>query len=226
MVESGMYTYIVVDDHPGMRAGVCSFLTQEHNFKVLAEADNGETALHLCEKLQPDLLMLDLNIIGMPGIEVMRKLAERKSKTRVLVLSAYEDIDYIYELMNLGAAGYVLKQSLGHQIVEAARNVMRGQSWMSPQLTGRLFMHKAQQANRPCPEDLLTKREIEILKLIALGLENDEIAERFCLSKNTVQNHTSTIYNKINVPTRAKAIVYAIKHGLLELDKISLEAND
>lgn len=212
---------LIVDDHPLIRAGVRSYLTAAPGFEVLAETDNGQTALELCEIHQPDLLFLDLNLPGLSGLEIIRELRAAGSQTKILVLSAHDDMDYISQLIRTGANGYIYKGAMGGQIVEAATQVLRGENWLSPQLATRLFFHKAQ----PRVHDLLSRREIEILTLIASGLENDEIAEQLYLSKNTVQNYTSLIYSKINVKTRSRAIVYAIKQGLVELDKITMELN-
>lgn len=211
-------TVVIVDDHPIVRAGIRQYLSSTDSFKVLAEAGDGLTALKLCQEYRPDLLLLDLNIPELPGIEVLRQLINQHSPTKVLVLSAYDDADYVSLLLECGAAGYVFKGSLGSQLLDAAQSVIRGESWLSPQLAGRLFCRNRSQSGQLSIKELLTRREIEILTLIATGLENDEIADKLCLSKNTIQNHVSTIYSKINVPTRAKAIIYAINCGLVKLN--------
>ncbi len=225
-VLTGRARVVIVDDHPVMRAGVRAYLTEAQNFEIVAEADNGQTALQLCEQHRPDLLLLDLNIPQVPGIEVIKRLREKGSPTKILVLSAYDDTDYVYQLLKAGANGYIYKGNMGNKLVEAVQNVLSGENWLSPHLATRLFFHSNQQSSQPRLEELLTKREIEILTMIASGLENDEIAEKLFLSKNTIQNHTSTIYSKINVRTRAKAIVYAIKHRLVELETLKLDADE
>lgn len=217
-------TVVIVDDHPIVRAGIRQYLSSTCGFNVLAEAGDGLTALKLCQQYQPDLLLLDLNIPELPGIEVLRQLANQKSATKVLILSAYDDAEYIAMLLECGASGYVFKGSLGNQLLDAAQSVIRGESWLSPQIAGRLFCRNRSQSNQLNIKELLTRREIEILVLIANGLENDEIADKLCLSKNTIQNHVSTIYNKINVPTRAKAIIYAINCGLVKLSNLDATA--
>lgn len=219
--ENKLISYIVVDDHPFIRAGVKSYLTLENNFQFLGEADNGLAVANLVQQYQPDLVLLDLNLPGLPGNKVIQQLSANGCKAKIIVLSAYEDTEYIIELMRMGAAGYVLKRNLGYQLVEAAQSVIRGESWLSPQLSGKLITYQNKSQNFKL-ENLLTPREIDILREIATGLENDEIAEQLNLSKSTVQNHISTIYSKINVHTRPRAILLALKQGLVDLEKISL----
>jgi DNA-binding NarL/FixJ family response regulator len=217
-------TVVVVDDHPIVRAGVQTYLSTANNFRVVAEAGNGLTGLELCRQFVPDLLILDLNLPGLSGLEVLKQVQQLGLPTRVLILSTDDDSQYICELLKLGAAGYVLKLSLGSQLVEAARTVMQGEKWVAPQLAGRLVSHQLARPSQNCLDRLLSKREIEILTLLAAGLENDEIADRLFLSKNTVQNHVSTIYSKISVHTRSRAILFAIKHGLVKLDEIEVSS--
>jgi DNA-binding NarL/FixJ family response regulator len=200
--------------------GVRQYLTANNTFKVLGEASDGVTGLKLCQQYQPDLLVLDLNIPGLSGIEVLRQLTSQNATTKVLVLSAYDDAEYVAQLLQCGAVGYVFKGSLGSQLLDAATSVVRGENWLSPQIASRLFCRNQTQTNQSNAKEGLSRREIEILTLVATGLENDEIAERLCLSKNTIQNHVSTIYSKISVPTRSKAIIYAIKNGLVKLNEI------
>lgn len=215
-------TVVVVDDHPVFRAGVRQYLSTNHAFQIVAEAGDGRAALQLCSRYNPDLVVLDLHLPELTGLEVLRELAAQRSGSKVLILSGEDDPEFIRALLEAGAAGYVFKGSLGGQLLEAAQSVMRGQVWLTPQLAGQLFCPKPTRTGQFATQEHLTPREIEILTLLALGLSNDEIGEKLCLCKSTIQNHVSTIYSKINVSSRAKAVVYALQHNLVRRNDLEL----
>lgn len=209
---------ILADDHPAFREGVASRLGREPDFLVVGEAANGDGALQLVHAQDPDVLILDLEMPGLNGVEVTRRLFAEQSRTQVLVLSAYEDDDYIFAVLDSGAAGYLTKQESLSTIVEAVRGIAHGESgWLSRRIAA-LFM-KGNRAGSRVREDLLrdlSDREREVLQRIAAGDSNQEIASRLFISESTVKKHANSIYEKLGLSTRAQAIAWAWRKGLVD----------
>jgi NarL family two-component system response regulator LiaR len=209
----------IADDHPVVRAGVVGLLGREPDIEVVGETGDGGEVEHLVAETAPDVLVLDVNMPGLDPISITRRLMEGRLGLRVLVLSAYSDEAYVTGLLSAGATGYVLKDEALESLVGAIRAVSRGESWLSQRIAGQL----ARKAIAPTPSgraDALTEREREVLRLLALGLPNDGIADALFISKRTVQNHVSSIYAKLELASRAEAVLYAIRHGIVEIGEV------
>ncbi len=209
---------VLADDHPAFREGVARRLDREAGMQVVGEASNGEAAIQLVNALNPDVLVLDLEMPGMSGVEVTLRLFQAKSRTQVLVLSAYEDEDYIFAVLDSGAAGYLTKQEPLATIVEAVRGIAVGESgWLSRRIAA-LFVKSNRSGHRGGNDLLqtLSHREREVLQRIAAGDSNKEIAERLFISESTVKKHANGIYGKLDVATRAQTIAWAWRNGVVE----------
>lgn len=197
---------IVAEDHPIMRAGTRRMLEREEGIEVVGDAATGEEALRLARSERPDVLVLDMQMPDMSGVEVARRLQEAGHAARIIALSAHDDPAYVEGLMDIGAAGYITKEEPMHVVVEAVRAVARGgRRWFVQPPPGE-----------PDAESPLTDREEEVLRLMARGRSNEEIAEELYLAENTVRNHITGIYAKLDVHSAREAVAWAWKHGLGE----------
>jgi two-component system, NarL family, response regulator LiaR len=210
---------ILADDHPIVRSGVRKLLETAADIKVVGEATNGEEALRLTNDLKPDVLILDIEMKGMKGVDVARQLRSIKSAVRVLVLSAYKNKQYVTDLLESGVAGYLVKDEAMDTIVEAVQGVARGETgWFSREITAQVTQWAM--APKESEPDLhsLTDRETQVLRLLATGLDNPTIAQRLSISEGTVKNHVSMIYSKIHVNSRSEAAAWAWRKGLVISD--------
>ncbi len=206
---------ILVDDHPIVRAGLRHFLEQAPDIECVGEATSGEEALAQVAKTSPDVLILDMEMPGLTGVEVARQLQARGSHVRVLALSAYDDVEYINGVLEAGAAGYLLKDEAPASILEAVRGVGYGQTgWVSALVAGRLM--------RPCqgpagaPGRGLTPRQLDVLRMVAKGKTNKEVARALGLSETTVEKHLAAAFSTLDATTRAEAVARAMRLGLLQ----------
>jgi DNA-binding NarL/FixJ family response regulator len=197
---------LLADDHPLVRAGIRAILSAESDITLLAEATDGHEAQHMTVHFQPDVLLLDLRMPGTPPTEVIPYVRERCPNTRILILSAYDDEVYIRRMASFEIAGYVLKEEAIESIVDAIRAIIAGKDWFSPSIQAKLRLHNSQ---RSAPEQLLTARERQILDLLVEGWDNARIAQTLSLAEQTVRNHLSRIYMKLDVRSRTEAIVMA-----------------
>jgi DNA-binding NarL/FixJ family response regulator len=209
----------IADDHPVVRAGVVGLLGREPDIEVVRETGDGGEVERLVAEAAPDVLVLDVNMPGLDPIPVTRRLLGERPGLRVLVLSAYSDEAYVTGLLSAGATGYVLKDEALESLVVAIRAVARGESWLSQSIAGQLA-RKAIDPKRSGRADALSGREREVLRLLALGLPNDGIADTLFISKRTVQNHVSNIYAKLGLGSRTEAVLYAIRHGIAEVGEV------
>jgi two-component system, NarL family, response regulator DegU len=216
-----MITVAIVDDHPIVRAGMRTILESSDDIHVVAEGGNGNEALRLVENHHPDVLVLDVNLPDKNGIEVTRQLQSLNSSSAILILTAHDNAQLIFELLENGAIGYVLKDEALETLANAVRAAASGKSWLSPTIASQVVQrlakqptHSVQETLSPPTSENLTQRELEILCLLAEGLDNTAIAERLTLTKRTVQNHISSIYGKLGVTSRTEAMLYALRHGL------------
>jgi DNA-binding NarL/FixJ family response regulator len=202
---------VLTDDHPVVRSGIRALLEQAPDITVVGEADNGTDALRLVAALQPDVLLLDVQMPGLDGVEVARQLKASGSPTFVLALSAYDDEHFIRELLACGAAGYLTKDEAPDAIVEAVRGVARGEEgWFSRRAAARLAAwSRSDNAGQP----RLTEREADVLRLLSRGWSNNQIAEELFVTERTVRFHLRNIYDKIEVNSRGEAIAWALREG-------------
>ncbi len=212
MVETPQTIRVVLaDDHPIVRAGIRHEL-QSSGIEVLGEAADGIQALQLVNQLKPDLLILDVEMPELNGLEVTRKLRESQPQLPILVLSAYDHEGYIEGLLEAGARGYVLKDEALETIVHAVYAAVEGRTWLSPRVATKLVNRMAHPKAR---EDELSLRESEVLQLLALGYNNAQIAQKLFISEGTVRNHVNSIYSKLNLRTRAEVVAWAWEHKLV-----------
>ena len=215
-----MTTIIVVDDHAVVRQSLKKLLELEKEFRVIGESGDGLEAIHLVEQLQPEVLVLDLMMKGMNGIEVTRQVLKHSPKTAVVMLSMYGNDGYVYEALKAGARAYVLKESTSDQLVRAIREASVGHRYLSPPLSENTVEKYAKKAESSvtAPHDALTNREREVLYMAAQGLTNIDIANRLFISRRTVEVHRSSMMQKLGLNTQTDLIRYALQHGILPDD--------
>ncbi len=207
---------VIIDDHPIFRAGMLKVLEAAAQITVVAQGNSGADALRLTAQHKPDVLVLDINLPDISGLEVTRRLHASSVPTAILILSVHDDPETVLGLLDAGAAGYVAKDDAAETLASAVRTVAGGERWVSPRFAGKVI-HPA--TGEKAPEQLspLTTRELEVLNLLARGLDNEAIAEQLKLTRRTVQNHVSAIYSKLGVASRAEAILYALNHKLVHV---------
>lgn len=209
----------LADDHHLIRSGLKLLLGSDDSLEIVGEASDGAAALQLTEALQPDILVLDLSMPGMDGMECLREIKRRGLATRVIVLTMYEDENYILEAMTAGASGYVQKSSVDTELFQAIQNVTAGQIHLNPsnsQSLLSLLLVGRQNDNGNIPSTIpLSPREQEVLHLYARGFSLKEIGEQLCLSVKTVDTYKTRIMEKLSITRKSELISYAIKHGLL-----------
>ncbi len=199
---------LIADDHPLIRAGLGSTLAAEPGVLLVGEATNGDEVQRLCQELQPDVLLLDLRMPGPSALETVACLCQCCPATKVLMLTAYDDEAHVRWLVEAGVAGYLLKDEAPTTVAQAIRAVMRGDTWFSREV--------AEQLARPVALPALSQRQRELLRLVALGMSNQQIADELCIAEVTVRFHLRNIYKKVSAHTRGEAIRWAIQHGLGE----------
>ena len=210
----------LADDHHLIRSGLKLLLGSDDSLEIVGEASDGAAALQLTEALQPDILVLDLSMPGMDGMECLREIKRRGLATRVIVLTMYEDENYILEAMTAGASGYVQKSSVDTELFQAIQNVTAGQIHLNPsnsQSLLSLLLVGRRNDNGNIPSTIpLSPREQEVLHLYARGFSLKEIGEQLCLSVKTVDTYKTRIMEKLSITRKSELISYAIKHGLLD----------
>jgi len=225
-----MIRVIVVDDHPIVRAGLRAVLDAADDVTVVAEGTNGADALRLVAQHCPDVLVLDVNLPDLNGVEVTRQLREQHTSTVIVALTVHDDSQTIFGLLESGAVGYVLKDEALETLINAVRAAAQGDSWLSPAVA-RQVVHRAVAQTAPSPSlpaesSSLTPSERQVLSLLAQGLDNAAIAERLVVTKRTVQNHVSNVYGKLGVNSRTEAMLYAIRHGLAQVEALDDNGDD
>jgi two-component system response regulator NreC len=205
-------TLVLADDHAVVRAGLRMLLQAEPGHEVLAEAGTAEDALRYVHAYRPSVLVLDLNMPGRPSLEVIPEIVEAAPETAIVVLTMQEDPAFAREALRAGAVGYVLKEAADDELLQAVRLAAEGQTYLNPRLGARLA---AEPSSPSGPPDSLTGREVEVLRLIALGHTNSEIASQLYLSVRTIESHRAHIQQKIRRSSRAELVQYALEHGFV-----------
>ncbi len=217
-MENKPIRVVIIDDHPIVRAGMRMILSDAPAIQIVGEGTNGQEALRLAAELRPDVLVLDVNLPDINGLEVTRRMRARGDTTAVLILTVHNDSQMVFGLLKAGATGYVLKDDTLETLASAIEAVAHGETWLSSRITDKVVERALGDAKPPAaPAPGLTRREMEVLCLLALGLDNEEIAHKLTLTMRTVQNHVSTIYSKLGVDSRAEAILYAIRRGWVHI---------
>ncbi len=210
---------LLAEDHAAMRLGTRHILEQHDALEVVGEAGDGGEALALLKSLQPDVAVLDVRMPGLNGIEVLRRAKDLSPKTRTIILSAYDDDDYVMAAMDAGASGYVLKSANARELVEAVLTVSRGEPVLHPAIAAKLArLWGRQLSSRDRAPSLLTPRELEVLDLAARGMRNKEIGEELKISVRTVEGHFKGIYDKLGLSSRIEAVLYAVSNHLVKAE--------
>ncbi|ANB61534.1 response regulator [Anoxybacteroides amylolyticum] len=205
-----MIKVLIVDDHHIVRRGLVFFLKTQKDISIVGEAANGEEAVRLVAERCPDVVIMDLVMPEMDGIEATRKIKELSPQTKILILTSFSDEDYVIPAIRAGASGYQLKDIEPDQLVEVLRSIYQGENHLHPKATAHMITHVSQKEGRLVEE--LTKREKEVLAEIAKGKSNKEIAATLMITEKTVKTHVSNIFAKLNVADRTQAALYAVKH--------------
>ncbi len=212
---------VLADDHVVLREGTRELLDREEDLEVVGEADDGEQAVELVTDLQPDVALMDIAMPKLNGIEATEQIKAICPATAVLILTAYDNDQYVFALLEAGAAGYLLKDVRARDLIEAIRAVNAGESVLHPVIARKVVNRFARPLGEPSEEsalDRLTEREMEVLRLAAKGMSNKEIAQELVLSVRTVQGHLSNIFSKLQVGSRTEAVLHALRKGWLTLE--------
>jgi len=220
-----MVRILLVDDHPIVREGLRALLETQADFEVIAECANGEEALRITAKLQPDMILLDLEMPVMDGVETIRRLYQSPQQPRVIVFTAFDDDERIVHALQAGANGYLLKDAPREEIFKAIRITIEGGSMLQPIVASKFLRHVGLQhkvlvnraASNTFPIEDLTERELEVLHLLAQGMPNKEIAAQLVISERTAKFHVSSIMSKLGATNRTEAVSLAAQHGLVTL---------
>jgi two-component system, NarL family, response regulator LiaR len=207
---------VIADDHNVVRKGIRDLLSDEDDIAVVGEARNGHEAVDLATALQPDVVVMDIAMPELSGVEATRQIRAIAPGVRILVLTAYDDDPYIYGLLDAGATGYILKTAESREIVRAVRATAAGQAALDPAVTPRLIARLTKPAPR---SDTLTDRELDVLRRAARGLTNKQIGADLQISDRTVQNHLANIYAKLGVASRTEAVTAALQRTLIRLNE-------
>lgn len=210
-----MIKVVFVDDHEMVRIGVSSYLSAQPDIEVVGEAGNGKEGVELALSLRPDIILMDLVMKEMDGIEATRQIIEKWPEAKIIIVTSFLDDEKVYPALEAGATSYMLKTSKASEIANAVRVTHSGQPVLEPEVTGKMMM-KMRQKNTMLPHEELTEREMEVLKLIAEGKTNQEIADELFIALKTVKTHVSNILSKLQVQDRTQAVIYAFRHSIVK----------
>ncbi len=211
---------LIADDHAVLRSGLRLLLDAQPDFAVVGEASTGEETVERAVALQPDVLLLDIAMPDLNGLEAARRIRQQAPELRILVLTMYDDEAYLRQFLEMGAAGYVLKKAADTELVAAIRAVHRGESFVYPSLMGRLidsYLKRSSSPGATADNDGLSPREMDVLRLVALGHTNQQIADELCIGVSTVETHRTRIMEKLELRGRAQLVRYALARGLVKI---------
>jgi len=211
---------LVVDDHTIVRDGICALLALAGDIEVVGEATNGNEALKMVSKLHPDVVLMDIAMPIMGGLEATRRISKEFPKTKVLVITQHDDKEYVFPVLESGASGLISKAGASSELASGIRSVYRGDSFLSPSVARLLvenFQSTAGERNKQDPYKMLTGREREILKLLAEGYSNQEIAEMLVITPKTVEGHKTNLMSKLGIHNRIDLVKYALRKGIISI---------
>ncbi len=209
---------LIADDHPVVRRGLRTLLTSEPGLEPVGEATDGAEAVALASSLQPDVILLDMVMPKKNGLEAIVEIKRQNPEARILVLTSFAEDEKVFPAIKAGALGYLLKDSSPEELLEAIRNVYQGQSSLHPTIARKLINELKRPSDLTPAQTTLTDREVDVLKLVAQGFTNQEIAARLILSEWTVRTHVRNILDKLHLANRTQAALYALKEGLADLN--------
>jgi len=209
---------LIVDDHPALRVGLIGLFKHAPDLLVIGEASNGEEAIDKAKDLKPDVIIMDLAMPKKNGLEAIKEILFTNPEIKIIIFTAFSDGQQIYAAIKAGAIGYLEKDSSAQDLFSAVRNAYRGESVLTHQIELNLIHQIQQNQTVDFPIDKLTDREVEILRWLAQGLTNAQIAEKGCISEGTVRSHVSNLLNKLGLENRAQGVVYAIRKGLVNIN--------
>mgnify|MGYP003974912985 CR=1 FL=1 len=209
---------LIVDDHTIVRKGTRALLTEIEGLDVVGDASDGEEAIALSKKLNPDVILMDLVMPNMDGIEAIARISTEQPEVKILALTSFDTDDKIFPAMKAGALGYLLKNSDPEDLIQAIRQVHLGQPSLNPSIALRLIHELNHPSDRELTPDPLTQREVEVLGLVAQGMSNQEIADHLNIAEVTVRTHVSNILSKLHLANRVQATLYALRKGLAALE--------
>jgi NarL family two-component system response regulator LiaR len=209
---------LIADDHAIVREGLRGLINSEPGMTLIGEAADGDEAVSLALALQPDIILLDLVMPRKGGLEAIVEITQAHPEAHILVLTSFAEDEKVFSAIKSGALGYLLKDSSPAELLQAVREVSRGESSLHPTIARKLIRELGQPSDLPPAEEPLTAREVEVLRLVAQGLTNQEIANQLVISERTVRNHVSSILDKLHLANRTQAALYALREGLASLD--------
>jgi len=210
---------LIVDDHAVVREGLRSLINYEPGMTVVGEAEDGIEAMFKAREAQPNVVLLDLVMPRQDGLETIIQLQDKLPDVRILVLTSYAEDDKVFTAIKSGALGYLLKDSTPDELLKAIREVNQGQSSLHPAIARKLVREMSQPTTLPLADDPLTQREMDVLKLVAKGMGNQEISEELIISVQTVRTHVSNILSKLHVANRTQAALFALREGIADLEE-------
>lgn len=208
---------LIVDDHPVVREGIGAMLKREPDFRIIGEASNGNEALEKARELSPDVILMDLRMPEVDGVEAIKRIKTEKPDIKFIILTTYSDDEYIFKGIAAGARAYLLKDAPRDELFKAIRAVSRGESLIQPVVASRLLDKLAELSNKTSSVEMLSEREIEVLNLMAKGASNKDIADQLSITQSTVKTHITSIFQKLDVTTRTEAVTTALKKGIIQL---------
>ena len=214
--SSDAITVMIVDDHEMVRRGACSYLEAQPDISVVAQASSGEEAVKLAQEFIPDVVLMDLVMPGMDGVEATRRVKDISPRSQIVILTSFHQDEFIFPALQAGAISYLLKDVKALELVEAIRRAARGEATLHPRIAARVIKtFRSLDPEEATPFIALTEREMEVLKLIAKGYSNDRIAEQLVISMGTVKGHVSNILSKLHLVDRTQAAAYAWQAGIV-----------
>ncbi len=208
---------LIVDDHPVVREGLSAMLRKEHDIQVVGEAENGVEAIEKARALQPDVVLMDLRMPELDGVEAMRQIRAKNSEMKFIVLTTYDNDEYIFKGIEAGARAYLLKDAPREELFKAIRAVYKGESLIEPAVAGKVLDRFAELSREAQTPDVLSERELEVLNLMAKGTANKLIAATLNIGESTVKTHIQSIFQKLEVNDRTEAVTQAIRKGIIHL---------